>query len=207
MPPELIAVSEVTTSILLDKPILLLGRHQECDVQLNSRKVSRRHCCIAQVHKYLVVRDLSSTNGIRINGEKVLEGKLSSGDELTVGNFVFRVKWPDLSKNGSSHSQPKKPDVEDDEDPLESSDDPVLLNDSGPNDAKDAEPYYPPVTGLEDDESSEKQSLANPKNVDSANESNREKRDSSYQMEDQPPSLILPEDIELAPSSDIWPKK
>lgn len=54
-------------SILLDKPILLIGRDPECDVQIDSRKVSRRHCCIAQVNDYLVVRDLDSTNGIRIN--------------------------------------------------------------------------------------------------------------------------------------------
>ena len=75
MPAQLLALTD-GPSILLDKPILLLGRHGECDVQLNSRKVSRRHCCIAQVHDYLVVRDLGSTNGVRINGERVVEGKL-----------------------------------------------------------------------------------------------------------------------------------
>src|SRR5918911_4614019 len=90
MPAQLLALTEGPT-ILLDKPILLLGRHGECDIQLNSRKVSRRHCCIAQVNDYLVVRDLGSTNGIRINGQRVLEGKLRSGDELTVGNFRYQV--------------------------------------------------------------------------------------------------------------------
>src|SRR5262249_18029231 len=63
MPAQLLALTD-GPSIVLDKPILLLGRHGECDVQLNSRKVSRRHCCIAQVHDYLVVRDLGSTNGV-----------------------------------------------------------------------------------------------------------------------------------------------
>src|SRR5205085_2281846 len=78
-------------SILLDKPILLFGRHQECDVQLNSKKVSRRHCCVALLKDYLVVRDLGSTNGVKINGERVTEGKLVPGDELTVGNFRYQV--------------------------------------------------------------------------------------------------------------------
>src|SRR6476660_5807180 len=87
MPAQLVALTEGPT-ILLDKPILLIGRHPECDIQLNSRKVSRRHCCIAQVKDYLVVRDLGSTNGVR-----VLEGKLKAGDELTVGNFKYQVSW------------------------------------------------------------------------------------------------------------------
>ncbi len=90
MPAHLLSLTD-GPSILIDKPVLLFGRHQECDVQLNSRKVSRRHCCIAQVSDYLVVRDLGSTNGIRINGRKVTEGKLHPGDELTIGNFRYQV--------------------------------------------------------------------------------------------------------------------
>jgi pSer/pThr/pTyr-binding forkhead associated (FHA) protein len=75
MPPQLVALTE-GPDLLLDKPILLLGRHQECDIQLSSRKISRRHCCIAQVNDHLIIRDLCSTNGIRINGVRVLEGNL-----------------------------------------------------------------------------------------------------------------------------------
>jgi predicted component of type VI protein secretion system len=90
MPAQLLALTD-GPSILLDKPILLFGRHPECDIQLNSRKVSRRHCCIAQVQEYLVVRDLGSTNGIRINGARVHEGKLKEGDELTIGNFKYQI--------------------------------------------------------------------------------------------------------------------
>src|SRR5436190_21809401 len=92
MPAQLLALTD-GPSILLDKPILLLGRHPECDIQLNSRKVSRRHCCIAQVRDYVVVRDLGSTNGVRINGNRVLEGKLKAGDELTIGNFKYQISW------------------------------------------------------------------------------------------------------------------
>ncbi len=90
MPVHLLSLAD-GPSILLDKPILLFGRHPECDVQLHSKKVSRRHCCLAQVEDYLVVRDLGSTNGVRINGERVTEGKIHSGDELMIGNFRYRV--------------------------------------------------------------------------------------------------------------------
>jgi predicted component of type VI protein secretion system len=108
MPAQLVALTEGPT-ILLDKPILLVGRHPECDIQLNSRKVSRRHCCIAQVSNYLVVRDLGSTNGVRINGVRVLEGKLKAGDELTVGNFRYQLSWDDKP---SSAATPAKVAVE-----------------------------------------------------------------------------------------------
>jgi predicted component of type VI protein secretion system len=80
-------------NIPLDKPIILIGRHQECDIQIPSRKISRRHCCIAMLSDHLVIRDLGSTNGVRINGIKVVEGNLQPNDELTIGNMRYRVKW------------------------------------------------------------------------------------------------------------------
>jgi pSer/pThr/pTyr-binding forkhead associated (FHA) protein len=104
MPAHLLSLTD-GPSILLDKPILLFGRHAECDVQLNSKKVSRRHCVLAVVADYLVVRDLGSTNGIRINGKKTVEGKLHPGDELTIGNFRYQVCGDVLGR-----SQPDLPD-------------------------------------------------------------------------------------------------
>src|SRR5207247_4340563 len=52
---------------------------------------SRKHCIIAQVGESLVVRDLGSTNGIRVNGVRVEDGTLRTGDELTIGNFRYQV--------------------------------------------------------------------------------------------------------------------
>jgi predicted component of type VI protein secretion system len=90
--PQLVALSE-GVNIPLDKPIVLIGRHQECDIQIPSRKISRRHCCVALVADHLVVRDLGSTNGIRINGTKVVEGNLQPHDELMIGNIRYQVQW------------------------------------------------------------------------------------------------------------------
>ena len=92
--PHLQALTE-GPNIPLDKPIVLIGRHQECDIQIPSRKISRRHCCLAQVGDHLVVRDLGSTNGVRINGIKVVEGNLQTGDELMIGNVSYQLKWGD----------------------------------------------------------------------------------------------------------------
>jgi pSer/pThr/pTyr-binding forkhead associated (FHA) protein len=104
MPAHLLSLTD-GPSILIDKPILLLGRHAECDVQLNSKKVSRRHCCIAQVNDYLVIRDLGSTNGIKVNGKRIVEGKLHPGDELTIGNFRYQVCGDVLGRPDSPYTE------------------------------------------------------------------------------------------------------
>lgn len=189
MPAQLLALDS-GPSILLDKPILLLGRHPECDIQIDSRKISRRHCCIAQVSDYLVVRDLGSTNGVRINGIRVMEGRLTAGDELTIGNARYKVAWdaapipaalppvkvgvPPVGPLASA----RKPTIREaspvagiEDDLLESCDEPVPLDEPGPNGSLDAHSIPPPPAA-------------------SAEE-----------------SFLLPDELELMPNSDLLPKK
>jgi predicted component of type VI protein secretion system len=160
-------------SILLDKPILLLGRHPECDIQIDSRKISRRHCCIAQVDNFFVVRDLGSTNGVRINGVRVLEGRLNDGDELTIGTTRYQVTWEASAVNGAGRKAPPvgrpgaPPPVEDDL--LESSDEPVPLPD--PERARPFDPSRPV------------------------------KLDEALDEPDGPASPVLPADLDLLPVS------
>jgi pSer/pThr/pTyr-binding forkhead associated (FHA) protein len=162
MSAQLIAL-DYGPNILLDKPILLLGRHLECDIQIDSPKISRRHCCIAQVSDYLVVRDLGSTNGIRINGKRVTEGRLNAGDELTIGNYRYKVTWeavsataaplapvspsPSRGKGTKANEAPRKPSllahIEDEM--LESCDEPVPLDEPGVNVAPDVLPGQAPA--------------------------------------------------------------
>jgi predicted component of type VI protein secretion system len=90
--------------IPLEKAILLIGRQADCDVSLtSSRKISRKHCCIAVVNESVVVRDLGSTNGISINGDKVSrEGRLRMGDELSIGDVRFRLQKEPTSPPSST---------------------------------------------------------------------------------------------------------
>ena len=80
--------------IAVDKPIIFFGRHPDCDVVLtHSRKVSRKHCCLAVIDEHFVIRDLGSMNGLRHNGEPVKkEAKLKIGDEFHVGDVGFRIQ-------------------------------------------------------------------------------------------------------------------
>lgn len=80
--------------IPLEKAIVLIGRQADCDVSLTqSRKISRKHCCIAQVNERFVVRDLGSTNGVYLNGTRIQkEADLTLGDDLVIGDVRFRMQ-------------------------------------------------------------------------------------------------------------------
>jgi pSer/pThr/pTyr-binding forkhead associated (FHA) protein len=78
--------------IALYRPVLLVGRHPECDVRLDSPKVSRRHCCVAIAYDRVLIRDLGSRNGVRVNGRLLEEATLHSGDEVAIGPILFRLE-------------------------------------------------------------------------------------------------------------------
>jgi pSer/pThr/pTyr-binding forkhead associated (FHA) protein len=102
--------TEGGSPITLDKPIILIGRHQECDITLQaSVKVSRRHCCIVQVGERYVLRDLGSMNGIRVNGHRIIETELYPGDEIAVADVGFKFRRDDVSARTSSPARGVRP--------------------------------------------------------------------------------------------------
>jgi predicted component of type VI protein secretion system len=85
----------IGSTISLQRPVLLIGRHLECDVRIDLPKISRRHCCVALAYDRIVVRDLGSRNGLRVNGRLVEEAILQHGDEIAIGPLIFRLEDPD----------------------------------------------------------------------------------------------------------------
>lgn len=81
-----------TPSVPIQRPIILIGRHAECDVRIDSPQVSRRHCCLALAYDRLVIRDLGSRNGLRVNGRLVDEVQLQPGDEVAIAQFLYRLE-------------------------------------------------------------------------------------------------------------------
>ena len=77
---------------LISSPVILIGRHPECDVRIDSPQVSRRHCCVALAYDRLVIRDLGSRNGVRVNGRLVDEAQLRPGDEVAIAQFLYRLE-------------------------------------------------------------------------------------------------------------------
>ena len=83
--------------IALDRAVVVVGRHRWCDVRIASPRVSRRHCCLALGRDGVLVRDLGSTNGTRINGRHVDWGVLRPGDELTIADCRYQLENPSRS--------------------------------------------------------------------------------------------------------------
>jgi pSer/pThr/pTyr-binding forkhead associated (FHA) protein len=75
--------------ILVAGGVVMVGRHPDCDVRLNSVRVSRRHCILAEQRGDVVVRDLGSTNGTWINGRRVVSGRIHLGDELWIAHVRY----------------------------------------------------------------------------------------------------------------------
>jgi predicted component of type VI protein secretion system len=78
--------------IPLQRPVILIGRHVDCDARIEHSKISRRHCCVAIAYDRIILRDLGSRNGIQVNGRIVDEVRLQVGDEIAIGPIFFRFE-------------------------------------------------------------------------------------------------------------------
>lgn len=72
--------------------MVLIGRHIDCDARIDHSKISRRHCCVAIAYDRIILRDLGSRNGIRVNGRMIDEVRLQPGDEVAIGPILFRFE-------------------------------------------------------------------------------------------------------------------
>jgi pSer/pThr/pTyr-binding forkhead associated (FHA) protein len=66
-----------------------IGREEGNSIQLNDDRVSRFHVKIQEDHDKLVLTDLESTNGTRVNGEDIQLRILRFGDMITLGRSVL----------------------------------------------------------------------------------------------------------------------
>ncbi len=78
--------------VALQRPVVLIGRHPECDIRIDLPEISRRHCCIALAYERVMIRDLGSRNGLRVNGLRVEEAELHPGDEVAIGQVIYRLE-------------------------------------------------------------------------------------------------------------------
>jgi pSer/pThr/pTyr-binding forkhead associated (FHA) protein len=69
-----------------------VGRAWENEIVLPDDRVSRRHGQLTTRHGALVYSDLGSTNGSFVNGVRVSEIALGSGDIVRLGNSTLTIK-------------------------------------------------------------------------------------------------------------------
>ncbi|HYO85848.1 MAG TPA: DUF3662 and FHA domain-containing protein [Dermatophilaceae bacterium] len=76
--------------------ITVVGRDASADITLDDPGISRQHCEIRVTHDgphlRITVRDLSSTNGTFVNGERISSQHVEAGDRLTLGRMSLHVR-------------------------------------------------------------------------------------------------------------------
>jgi pSer/pThr/pTyr-binding forkhead associated (FHA) protein len=75
------------------RDITLIGRKEGCDVRLDHKSVSKQHCVIVKTDGLLLLRDLGSTNGTRVNGKRVRRAALLPNDLVNLAGFSYKVHF------------------------------------------------------------------------------------------------------------------
>jgi pSer/pThr/pTyr-binding forkhead associated (FHA) protein len=79
--------------IPLIKKKLLVGRRESCDVVLRFSNVSAIHCQLTVNGGYWYVRDMQSRNGVKVNGNPIVDKRLDPGDILAIARHKYEVRY------------------------------------------------------------------------------------------------------------------
>jgi len=76
----------------MDRPEIVMGRGPECQVQLSDYSISRQHAKLVRKEDEVVVVDLGSRNGTRVNGAAITQAAVTDGDEIILGKFPVHFR-------------------------------------------------------------------------------------------------------------------
>ena len=77
--------------IRIERDLTLIGRRDYGEIVVDDPSLSKRHCVLVRTDGLLIVRDLISTNGTKVNGQRVTWAALMPNDRLTLGRRKFKV--------------------------------------------------------------------------------------------------------------------
>jgi len=80
-------------AIPLVNEIMTLGRRESCDICLKFQNISGTHCELALRDGVWHLRDLNSTNGVKVNGERTLRRPLRPGDEIEIAKHKYVIQY------------------------------------------------------------------------------------------------------------------
>jgi pSer/pThr/pTyr-binding forkhead associated (FHA) protein len=78
-------------------PHAVVGQASSCTVQLTDPHVSRKHIALTATATHMLLVDLGSTNGTRVNGVFVREARLHGGETVSIGRTVLGVETDEVS--------------------------------------------------------------------------------------------------------------
>ncbi|HEV8062471.1 MAG TPA: FHA domain-containing protein [Gemmataceae bacterium] len=82
-----------TNPLEIRRDLTLVGRKEDSDLCLPHKSISKMHCVIVKTDGLLLIRDLGSTNGTRVNGLRIRRAALLPNDQLSIAGFKFRVHF------------------------------------------------------------------------------------------------------------------
>lgn len=80
-------------AIPLATDVMTVGRRSSCDICLDFQNISGLHCELTFRNGVWHVRDMGSTNGIKVNGRKTPASSLAPGAELDISKHKYRVEY------------------------------------------------------------------------------------------------------------------
>jgi len=78
------------TEHVVTTPSLTIGRGPAVDILIADDAMSKQHAAIEATAEGYRVRDLGSTNGVRVNGSRVPAADLKHGDRIALGEHVLQ---------------------------------------------------------------------------------------------------------------------
>lgn len=93
----------------LQRPVTLIGRAEDCDVQVPDPLASRHHAEVRREPWRYLLRDLGSRNGTQVNGQPIsTPHQLQHGDIVQVAATPFRFEDPNVTMEAISRSALKR---------------------------------------------------------------------------------------------------
>ncbi len=91
LPKEAFFVVGGISNFPLNKPVINIGRHSDCDLILDNPHVSRHHAQLRAINQQYVIFDVGSTGGVYLNGKKISQATLQAGDVIRLGvvNLIY----------------------------------------------------------------------------------------------------------------------
>jgi pSer/pThr/pTyr-binding forkhead associated (FHA) protein len=92
---RVLAGPDAGASIQLDPsgpPHSVVGIASSCAIQLTDRHISRRHIALTATPTHVLLVDLGSTNGTKVNGVLVREARLYGGETIEIGRTTLGIE-------------------------------------------------------------------------------------------------------------------
>ena len=87
-------ITQKNQKFKITQSTLVIGRDESCDLHTNSRSISRKHCAVIKKKGRVYIKDLGSSNGTFVNGERLKSGghvEVFDYDTVRLGKLEFRL--------------------------------------------------------------------------------------------------------------------